>query len=856
MITKFKLSPCCLALISIGVLTISSELYAREFFNPAFLTDLNGSDVSPDLSAFEVANSQAPGKYRVDIIINGTVVDTKDVDFFSTAEQKASYLNEAGEELKLYPCLSTEELSDYGIKVKAISSLKTNANGCVIISSIPEASVDFNFNLQKLELSVPQAAVSSTVRGYVSPDEFDNGINAFYLNYRYNGTSSYARDNGLSDQENHSVNLLPGLNIGPWRIKNYTTWNKDSYDNDSNGKWDTIYTYAERNIISLKSMLTLGESTSDADIFDSVPYRGAQLNSDDYMDAESIQGYAPVVRGIAKSNAKVIIKQSGYVIYQSFVPPGAFEITDLYSTGGNGDLNVTIEEADGTQQNFVVAYASLPVLRREGSLKYSITSGQYRSSDGSVDYTPFSQATASYGLPYNTTLYGGFQAASKYQSVAIGVGNNLGVLGAVSLDVTQAWSTKQDQDKISGQSVRIRYSKNLNDIGTNIAIAGYRYSTSGFNTLSDVLETYRDDYKYYYNDRVKNRTEITVSQSLGDKLGYFNIGGVMEDYWNQRRRNNSLNVGYSNSWSGITYNFNYSHSRSSTDYEGYGRNYSTDNIFSFNINVPLNFWMPNTWATYGLNTSDPGSTSNSVGLSGLTLADNNLSWNLQQQYDNRDYSSGTAGVDYKGTYGEIFGSYNYDHNWQRLNYGINGGIVAHRDGITAGQSFSDTSALVKAPGVNGTRVVGNTGVKTDYRGYAIVPNITMYRRNDVVLDTETMPNDVDLDTTVATVVPTRGAIVRAEYSGKKGIRALLQLVDTHNKFIPFGAMVNLASENSTNNNSGIVSDNGQVYLAGLPTTGVLLVKWGNSISKQCTVNYQFPGSEKVNGIKQGQFICR
>ena len=70
----------------------------KRIFNPAFLTDLNGSDVSPDLSAFEVANSQAPGKYRVDIIINGTVVDTKDVDFFSTAEQKASYLNEAGEE--------------------------------------------------------------------------------------------------------------------------------------------------------------------------------------------------------------------------------------------------------------------------------------------------------------------------------------------------------------------------------------------------------------------------------------------------------------------------------------------------------------------------------------------------------------------------------------------------------------------------------------------------------------------------------------------------------------------------------------------------------------------------------------
>ncbi|MCP5645489.1 hypothetical protein NL299_28115 [Klebsiella pneumoniae] len=38
-------------------------------------------------------------------------------------------------------------------------------------------------------------------------------------------------------------------------MKNYSTWNKDIYDNDSNGKWDTIYTSAERNIISLKSML-------------------------------------------------------------------------------------------------------------------------------------------------------------------------------------------------------------------------------------------------------------------------------------------------------------------------------------------------------------------------------------------------------------------------------------------------------------------------------------------------------------------------------------------------------------------------------------------------------------------------
>ena len=72
----------------------------------------------------------------------------------------------------------------------------------------------------------------------------------------------------------------------------------------------------------------------------------------------------------------------------------------------------------------------------------------------------------------------------------------------------------------------------------------------------------------------------------------------------------------------------------------------------------------------------------------------------------------------------------------------------------------------------------------------------MYRRNDVVLDTETMPEDVDLDTTTATVVPTRGAIVLAQYTGKKGIRAMFRLVDTNNKPVPFGAMVNSVAEPS------------------------------------------------------------
>ena len=59
------------------------------------------------------------------------------------------------------------------------------------------------------------------------------------------------------------------------------------------------------------------------------------------------------------TNAQVIIRQNGYRIL-SFVALGAFEITDMYPTGGAGDLDVTIKEADGGEQHFGVPLPLLP----------------------------------------------------------------------------------------------------------------------------------------------------------------------------------------------------------------------------------------------------------------------------------------------------------------------------------------------------------------------------------------------------------------------------------------------------------------------------------------------------------------
>ncbi|WP_273876603.1 fimbria/pilus outer membrane usher protein, partial [Serratia marcescens] len=81
-------------------------------------------------------------------------------------------------------------------------------------------------------------------------------------------------------------------------------------------------TYAERSFRDSKNTLTIGDSSTSGDVFDSFQFRGLKLASDPSMWPDSQRGFAPTVRGIAQSNAEITIKQNGYMIYQTYVPAG------------------------------------------------------------------------------------------------------------------------------------------------------------------------------------------------------------------------------------------------------------------------------------------------------------------------------------------------------------------------------------------------------------------------------------------------------------------------------------------------------------------------------------------------------
>ena len=852
-----------LVILPVALGVMPSMGYADNYFNPAFLS--GDSSAVADLSRFENSNGQAPGKYRVDISVNQQFVESEDVTF--QADKKSQ------DDTGLTPCFTLTRLEAMGLNKNAFPALKAlPKDSCVPFADIPDASTHFDFEHQKLDISIPQAGMKQSARGYIPPEQWDQGINALTLNYDFSGSSS----GGTSHQDSDYLNLQSGLNLGAWRLRDYSTWNYSHGEGSSQNSWEHISTYVERTIIPLKAEMTLGESYTPSDMFDSLSFRGAQLVSDDNMLPDSLKGFAPTVRGIARSNAKVTIKQNGYVIYQTYVSPGAFAITDLYPTSSSGDLLVTVQETDGSENSYSVPYSAVPLLQREGRIKYALTAGKYRSSNDQQEEVNFAQGTLIWGLPKGFTAYGGSQASDDYRAFALGLGLNMGDVGALSVDVTQANSTLVDGSQHEGQSVRFLYAKALNGLGTNFQLLGYRYSTQGFYTLDETTyrhmegytgdDSWQDDdhdgqqdkpewtdfYNLYYTK--KGKVQLNISQTVGEHGSLF-VTGSEQSYWHTDETDRLIQVGYNGTWNDISYGLTWNYDRSPGESEA-------DQVYAFTLSLPLGEWLSggnadmyhaaNTLnASYNMSTDRHGKTSQTAGVNGTLLAENNLSYNVQESYANHGTGdNGNASLNYQGTYGNLKAGYNYSDGYHQRNYGMSGGVVVHRDGVTLSQPLGDTNILVKAPGAAGVELENTTGIKTDWRGYAVVPYATTYRQNRVALDTNSMGSNVDIDDAVVNVVPTQGALVRADFNAHVGARALITVLKNQ-KPVPFGSTVTLDDSQL----SSLVGDDGQVYLSGLPPSGMLTVQWGEDADKRCSAHYQL-SSDQMSEFNRLTATCR
>lgn len=794
--------------IFISITIFSSITCASEIFDiNAINTGIDNHLSDPMLLNYlSKSEGQLPGRYRVHIYLNDDSVADEYIEFIFSEENQT-----------LEPQITRRQLINWGVKPSIFFKNDSSEidEFIDVRKFIKGGNIYHDFFSNRLNISVPQIAMKTISRGYINPIEWDDGVAGLFINYSARFNQSWKSPN---NHKSIYFGLRNGVNWEAWRLRNHSYYNNVYGDS----RWNSLQTFLERNIRSLNSHLIIGETSSDNGIMDTFQYRGLKLMSEESMLPQSQRGFAPTVNGIANSNAVVIVRQNGQIIYQTSVPAGEFTLNDLYPTSFNGELQVTIEESDGSTRVFTQPFSSVPVMQRAGTLKYSMEFGKSRAE--SEERQPyFVQFSGIYGLPIhlshygNLSLLGGVFISEYRQTYTVGAGVNLGNFGGASLDMTHSTSQWDPNLKSTEQTYRFQYNKYVQNTATGLNLsAQYSVEPDGDNFISQTANM----------DRMskKQRLQISLSQSLGN-WGSLNINGYQQEYWAQSGSDKNFTVSLASQYQSVNYSFSYSHS------EQYHRE-KRDKVFSFTCSMPLRWGENIYWGNYHYNTSRYAGGISTISLSGSALDSHQLRYDLTQQYHhkNQQVSYGVRGS-YLTSHGEFALGWDHSPRHQIVHAAATGAFLFHHGGVTASRSFSDAIGLVKAEGINNLKINNVPSLYTNEQGYAVIPMLTQYERNNVSVDTSTLIGNYDVALNSTTVVPTRGAIVLMDFKAKRGGRIVLKLKH-NNQLVGFGTQVNVL-EQQHKISSGIVATDGEVYLSGVPENSVIQVKWGANQSQQC-----------------------
>ncbi|AXF77604.1 fimbrial biogenesis outer membrane usher protein [Erwinia tracheiphila] len=805
-----------------------------------------------DVSRFDRGNFVSPGDYPVTVIVNNQNRGKRTVHFTSPDNRSSAHA-----------CFTYAELEQLGIKLtnappsKGQTEQDTVRNGgmqCQRLENIiVESSVHYDGGDFLLSIIVPQINLVQFPRGYIDPNVWESGVTAGFIDYNTNlysiksGTGNYGGD---STVYTNNIGLLAGFNVVGWRLRKRFNTN---WSNRYGMHTQSLLGYAQTDITPLKSQLTIGDNNTRGEIFDSYTLRGVQLQSDERMLPEGVRNYVPVLRGIAETNARVTVTQRGNVIYETTLPPGPFELTDIGAMGYGGDLVMTITEADGRQRIQSIPYSAPPMLLHEGVSNFGLSVGQIR--DNVLRKNPaVMQGVYQYGLTSMYTLYGGMQLSERYHAVVLGNSINTPV-GGIYLDSTYARSELRE-DKAEGNSFRIGYSKYLEPTNTDFTLAAYRYSTKGFYTFREATV---DRYGSRTNlSEIDYRTREKLTLTMGQRLwnnSYIHASGSIYNYWDERSNAKQYSLSYNKSERYFSWSLSASRSYTST-----GKNINSYNI---SFSVPLGQRNVNTKpafsSVYSTYTHDSANNSMlQMNANGSQGERNEFNYGIGTSFGRYSSGSNQQGVSgnasYRSSYGQIgmTASLNSESTRQ-LSLSANGSLVAHQGGATLGPQLGDSPfAIVNVPGGEKAKLFNGYGSRIDSNGYAIMPSLTPYRHNSIVIDAKGLPDTVDILENESVIVPRAGSVALVKMKTIIGIPAILTVKDNKGIVMPIGTeLVDKNGENPI-----VIGQGGQAFVRGWDATNSSLYVSGDS-STICrvTTGSKAPAVDSLNNMEKLEVTC-
>lgn len=582
-------------------------------------------------------------------------------------------------------------------------------------------------------------------------------------------------------------------------------------------RFDTNWTHSDPQ--TLRS-LQLGDAISSSLTWSrAVRLGGLQWRRNYNLRPDLITFPIPALGGTAAVPTAVDVYINNVRRYTGNVPTGPFVLNDITGISGAGLANVITRDALGRDVSTAIPiYIDTRLLAADLS-SYSVELGFLRRNYGmrSFDYerSPAASASGRYGLSDAWTVEGHAEAASGLANAGVGLLARLGTAGVANAS-------------LSGSTGRQH--------GAQVGL-GYQYLDEHYSL------------------------DIQAQRQLGDHGDLASLGGA-PGVRSNTRATFSLPLGQGNtaslSYIGLRYRGADTAHVASASYlmSLAGQvvlSLSAFKDFSQNQGVGgfanLSIALGNISAGMSVGRQN-GETQ--LGASAVRPADYGGGWGWGTQAGQaRSSRYGRAWGQYLGRYGEAIATVEQYSGETSASLNLAGAVALMQGTAMPARRIHDGFALVSTDGTPGIPVMHQNRVigRTNAAGYLLVPELNAYQRNDIEIDTLSLPASASIPVSSRTVVPQARSGVLAHFPILQQAAAVLLLADEAGGPLPVGAHV-LHEESDE---VGVVGYDSMTFLSRLSDRNVVVVTYEGG---RCSAAFEYVRPDDGSLPTVGPVTCR
>lgn len=190
-----------------------------------------------------------------------------------------------------------------------------------------------------------------------------------------------------------------------------------------------------------------------------------------------------------------------------------------------------------------------------------------------------------------------------------------------------------------------------------------------------------------------------------------------------------------------------------------------------------------------------------------------------------------------------------DNHDQALRLGAEGGVATIGGYTFAARNMSDSFGVVRVADYPNVRVLQDNQVvtRTNKDGYAVLPRMRAYDRNQVTIDQRDLPLDAVLGSLKLDAVPYYRSGVLLEFPIKRVRAATMKIALDDGQPIPSGAVAKVEGKGD----EFPVALQGELYIEGLDQRNRITVQWKG---QACTLDVAYPKTDDPLP-DLGTFVC-